>query len=401
MPAQSPNSTILVGALLLLMLPSPVGAQTEEEVEAAFSRSVACEDAEDMELYLETFPDGAYVTEAAGCLERGSDLDREARITIQQGLASLDFPMGPADGLFGPTTRSALRLWQGQKGFAATGYLTREQADVLIAQGGAAVAEEQEREAAARAAAEQVRQERAAAEEARRQRQAEEQRQRAAAEEARRQRAEAERAAAARTEEAARQAEEQRQQRALLESLAPEFSNSLGMEFMLIPPGKFQMGTDNGGPGQGPAHRVTISQPFYLGKTEVTQGQWQAVMGDNPSALSNCGANCPVENVSWEEVQAFIGKLNALEGGTRYRLPTEAEWEYAAPAGTETPVYTGDLNLQGWNNAPGLDAIAWYGGNSGVSYRGVRCHRWPEKQYDSSRCGSHPGGKAAECVWPV
>ena len=195
MPAQSPNSTILVGALLLLMLPSPVGAQTEEEVEAAFWRSVACEDAEDMELYLETFPDGAYVTEAAGCLERGSDLDREAHITIQQGLASLDFSMGPADGLFGPTTRSALRLWQGQKGFATTGYLTREQADVLIAQGGAAVAQEQEREAAARAAAEQVRQERAAAEEARRQRQAEEQRQRAAAEEARRQRAEAERAA--------------------------------------------------------------------------------------------------------------------------------------------------------------------------------------------------------------
>jgi formylglycine-generating enzyme required for sulfatase activity len=71
--------------------------------------------------------------------------------------------------------------------------------------------------------------------------------------------------------------------------------------------------------------------------TEVTQGQWKAVMGDNPSYFKKCGDNCPVEKVSWDEVQDFIKKLNQKEGGNKYRLPTEAEWEYACRAGTETP----------------------------------------------------------------
>lgn len=87
---------------------------------------------------------------------------------------------------------------------------------------------------------------------------------------------------------------------------------------------------------EGPAHRVTIRNGFWLGKYEVTQGQWKAVMGGNPSKFSNCGDECPVEQVSWDSIQVFISRLNAKNDGFEYRLPTEAEWEYAARAGTTT-----------------------------------------------------------------
>ena len=88
---------------------------------------------------------------------------------------------------------------------------------------------------------------------------------------------------------------------------------------------------------------------------EVTQGQWEAVMGSNPSRFPECGLDCPVEQVSWEDAQEFIRRLNAMDGAGTYRLPTEAEWEYAARAGT-----TGDR----YGN---LNAIAWYADNSGVA----------------------------------
>lgn len=104
-----------------------------------------------------------------------------------------------------------------------------------------------------------------------------------------------------------------------------ELHNSIGMEFVLIEPGTFEMGspaTEAGRDDNETRHRVTLSQPFYLGKYEVTQRQWQAVMGNNPSAFSNCGRNCPVESVSWEDTQEFIRKLNRREGGNMYRLPT-------------------------------------------------------------------------------
>lgn len=102
---------------------------------------------------------------------------------------------------------------------------------------------------------------------------------------------------------------------------------------------------------EGPQHPVTISKAFELQTTEVTQSQWQAMMGSNPSHF--IGPDLPVEQVSWEDVQAFIAKLNAKGDGYRYRLPTEAEWEYAARAGT-TGLYAGDL-----------DAMAWHYNNSG------------------------------------
>lgn len=125
-----------------------------------------------------------------------------------------------------------------------------------------------------------------------------------------------------------------------------------GMKFMRIPAGSFQMGSKKGYRDETPVHRVTISRPFYLQTTEVTQRQWQTVMGNNPSHFKN-GDDYPVEQVSWNNAQEFLQKLNALDPGKNYRLPTEAEWEYACRAGTTGARYGN------------FSDIAWYGGNSG------------------------------------
>ena len=136
-------------------------------------------------------------------------------------------------------------------------------------------------------------------------------------------------------------------------------SSTLGMEFKWIPSGEFRMGSTSDRDEQ-PVTQVQISRGFWLGKYEVTQGLWQAAMGSNPSHFDNCGSDCPVESVAWEDVQAFILKLNQMERGQgtgyKYRLPTEAEWEYAARAGTS-----------GLRYVPGLDlsTAAWYARNSG------------------------------------
>ena len=112
-----------------------------------------------------------------------------------------------------------------------------------------------------------------------------------------------------------------------------------GLELVLIQPGSFTMGSPPGTVGREPQetqHRVTITRPFYLGRTEVTQGQWTQVMGSNPSHFPSCGLSCPVEGVNFTDVEAFIARLNQ-RGGPTYRLPTEAEWEYACRAGGEAP----------------------------------------------------------------
>jgi formylglycine-generating enzyme required for sulfatase activity len=136
------------------------------------------------------------------------------------------------------------------------------------------------------------------------------------------------------------EAERKRQQREAAEAAArgPKIGQVFKdcndcAEMVVLPAGNFMMGGTSG--REAPAHRVTIGKPFALGKTEVTQAQWQAVMGNNPSSFTNCGSNCPVEQVSWDDVQTFIQKLNQ-KTGKQYRLPTEAEWEYAARAGTTT-----------------------------------------------------------------
>jgi formylglycine-generating enzyme required for sulfatase activity len=134
------------------------------------------------------------------------------------------------------------------------------------------------------------------------------------------------------------------------------WSNSIGMEFVLIPAGTFPMGAERGAADERPVHQVTISQPFYLGRYPVTQTQWTAIMQTNPSGCQ--GEPHPVENVSWEDIQQFIHRLNAKEGGRPYRLPTEAEWEYAARAGSTTAYGFG-------HEARQLHEYAWYKANSG------------------------------------
>ncbi|MHB8847414.1 MAG: SUMF1/EgtB/PvdO family nonheme iron enzyme [Burkholderiales bacterium] len=125
-------------------------------------------------------------------------------------------------------------------------------------------------------------------------------------------------------------------------------------EMVVIPAGSFDMGSNNGKANEQPVHHVTIAQAFAIGKTEVTQGQWKDIMGNNPSHFSSCGDNCPVEQVSWNDIQVFIQKLS-VKTGKQYRLPSEAEWEYACRAGSRQKNCGSD----------NLDSVAWYAGNSG------------------------------------
>jgi formylglycine-generating enzyme required for sulfatase activity len=151
------------------------------------------------------------------------------------------------------------------------------------------------------------------------------------------------------------------------------WTNSIGMEFVPIPAGRFLMGSPNSDRDardfEKPQHKVTISRPFWLGRYEVTQAEWEAVLGGNPYVRdrSNPYYNLPgmaeritrpnhPATVLWNDAQAFISALNEREGGARYRLPTEAEWEYAARAGTPTRYSFGD-------NDRDLERYAWYGGD--------------------------------------
>jgi len=127
------------------------------------------------------------------------------------------------------------------------------------------------------------------------------------------------------------------------------------IDMVVIPAGSFTMGSDKGS-DEKPLHTVSI-RSFLMGRTEVTQKQWEDVMGSNPSRFTACGPECPVENVSWNDVQEFIAKLYQ-KTGQKYRLPSEAEWEYAARAGTITEWSYG-------NDESKLGNYAWYVGNSG------------------------------------
>jgi formylglycine-generating enzyme required for sulfatase activity len=119
-------------------------------------------------------------------------------------------------------------------------------------------------------------------------------------------------------------------------------------------------------------HVVTLRKTFFMQTTEVTQGQWQEVMGSNPSHFKTCGPDCPVETVSWYEAQNFIDTLNSKENRTNcntspntcYSLPTESQWEYATRAGTVTAFYNGGITNTVCSD-PNLDQIGWYCGNAG------------------------------------
>ena len=155
------------------------------------------------------------------------------------------------------------------------------------------------------------------------------------------------------------QAEKEPPSEGVVKELTLDLGGGVTMKLVLIPAGKFMMGSPESEKGrdenEGPQHEVTISKPFYMGVTEVTQAQYEAVMGTNPSHFK--GATNPVEMVSWNDATEFCKKLSEKTGQT-VRLPTEAEWEYACRAGSKTRFSFGDAD-------EGLGDYAWYNANSG------------------------------------
>src|SRR5262249_16242666 len=140
-------------------------------------------------------------------------------------------------------------------------------------------------------------------------------------------------------------------------------TNSIGMQLVLVPPGRFLMGAAQPLPAEGALREVRITKPFYMGAFEVTQGQYRKVVGHNPSFFTSAGSvDQPVEQVSWENAIEFCRLLSAMDAerkaGRVYRLPTEAEWEYACRAGAKTVYSFGD-------DPKDLGRHAWYESNSG------------------------------------
>lgn len=177
------------------------------------------------------------------------------------------------------------------------------------------------------------------------------------------------------------------------------FANTIGMKFVYIQPGTFMMGSPSSEPGRDDderQHRVTLTRGYKMQTTEVTQGQWRAVMGSNRSKFKNCGDNCPVEQVSWNDAQEFIRVLDQKEGTNRYRLPTEAEWEYAARAGSSTVFTNGGITEFKCGYDSKLDAMGWYCGNSGVTYGGC----YDASTWGGPKCGgTHPvAGKQSNAL---
>ena len=198
--------------------------------------------------------------------------------------------------------------------------------------------------------------------------------------------------------EVARMAEEARQRQAV--GQAGQVLRDCGVcpEMVVIPAGSFEMGSSDGASDEGPVHRVDIARPFALGKYEVTQGEWRALMGNNPSDFKDCGDRCPVENVSWEDAQSFVQRLNERTG-KRYRLPSEAEWEYACRGGGQDTYCGGE----------DVDALGWYDKNSGGQAHPVgqkqangyglydmsgNVWEWTEECYHDSYAGAPGDGSA-------
>lgn len=159
-------------------------------------------------------------------------------------------------------------------------------------------------------------------------------------------------------------ASEQYSERVALYSEIELANKQIELEMVRVPGGCYQMGDTfgDGDSDEKPVHKVCVDS-FQIGKTEVTQGQWQTVMDDNPSEFKK-GNTHPVERVSWQDVQGFISKLSS-KTGKQYRLPTEAEWEYAARSGGRKEKYAGG----------NVGAVAWYDDNSGNTTHPVALKR--------------------------
>ena len=291
-------------------------------------------------------------------VELSLSLDRSIRALVQMGLTSLGFDAGPADGLFGRRTRSAVRGWQSANDLQATGYLTRPQADTLIAAGHDA----QQEQAAERERREQRR--------IARQRE-ERQRQQELAE---RKRAEAEKGESG--------------------SVAREVFRDCPEcpEMVVVPPGSFRMGGPYGETGrqenEGPQHRVEIRHPFAVSMFEVTRLQFlRFAIATNRTWADTCITferggieermdrhwqspgfhqtdRHPIVCVSWDDALAYVGWLS-LRTGKPYRLLSESEWEYMARAGTSTARYWGDGESDQCHHSNGLDASTDLVGRSG------------------------------------
>ncbi|MBF8271343.1 MAG: Sulphatase-modifying factor protein [Magnetococcales bacterium] len=180
--------------------------------------------------------------------------------------------------------------------------------------------------------------------------------------------------------------------------------HSVTQRLRWIPQGWFTMGSPQGEPGrfdwEGPQHEVILNQGFWLFNTPCTQALWQVVMGENPSRFKS--PDRPVEQVDFNRVEEFVKRINELQEGLELSLPSEAQWEYACRAGADTALYTGNIKILGAHNAPALDPIAWYGGNSGIDFdldNGEDSSGWPEKQYPHDRAGTHPVGRKNPNRW--
>lgn len=213
---------------------------------------------------------------------------------------------------------------------------------------------------------------------------------------------------------------------------AARLQTDLPEGWVRIAPGRFTMGTAPDERPRDPDERqrqAQVRRPFLMMRHEVTQQQWRAVLGTNPSTFAGCGAECPVEEVTFWDALAYcnarsqaegLPQCYALEGcdkpgagalrcrgatfsGTGclgYRLPTDEEWEYAARAGTRTATYAGELKIPMRRTAPSLDAIAWHGGHNEARYAGAMdCSDWAGRARPVGPCGTNPVGRLKPNAW--